>query len=81
MFACGKAVTAEHSAAAIWRNQESSAAPTVVGQFRAKIGRSGDYRTSLAVISATCRPWNRAIFNSFSLGWRELSAPAMVVAP
>lgn len=36
---------------------------------------------SLAVIPATCRPWNRAIASSFSLGIRLPSAPARVVAP
>lgn len=32
-------------------------------------------------ISATCLPWNRPISSSFSLGWREPSAAAKVLAP
>jgi len=36
---------------------------------------------NLSAIDATWRPWKRAWASSFSLGWREPSAPAMVAAP
>jgi len=36
---------------------------------------------SLRVMPAMCRPWKRAPSSSFSLGRREPSPPAMVVAP
>lgn len=43
--------------------------------------RSPAPRFSRAVISATCLPWKRAPASSFSLGCREPSGPASVVAP
>lgn len=39
------------------------------------------YFTSLAVIVATWRPWNRAAASSFSLGMRAPVLPAIVEAP
>jgi len=36
---------------------------------------------SLFAIVATCLPWNRAMRSSFSVGFREPSAPARVEAP
>ena len=43
---------------------------------------SGHYAfASRAAIWAVWRPWKRAMASSFSLGWRDPSPPAMVVAP
>lgn len=39
------------------------------------------YPNNLTAIPATCRPWNRAIPSSCSLGCRSPLAPAMVLAP
>lgn len=50
-------------------------------QINAGTTIAGYYRQSLPVISATCWPWNRAMASSFSLGWREPSPLARVVAP
>jgi hypothetical protein len=50
------------------------------------VARPPPYFAALAAASAlampaTWRPWKRAIFSSFSLGWRAPSVPASVEAP
>lgn len=58
--------------------------PYGMGYRFAKV-RSGsltlDQPKSFAAVSATKRPWCRAPANSFSLGIRDPSPAAMVVAP
>ena len=58
--------------------------PIVSVGFRMSFGagpRSPAPRFSLTAISATCLPWKLAPSSSFSVGCREPSAPASVVAP
>src|SRR5690242_2127057 len=55
--------------------------PARISSLFASCQRGLAQRASLAVISATWRPWNRAMTSSFSLGLRLPSLPASVVAP
>jgi len=50
-------------------------------RLQMSIGRQHHARQSFWAICATCLPWYLAMASSFSLGCREPSAPARVVAP
>jgi len=74
-------IAAEMSGPIRHRRDEKKTAP--IGDPTGAVSTRGEmlYALSLLVILATCSPWKRAIFNSFSLGLRLPSVPAKVVAP